>query len=246
MTGRAGTRAHTYSRPLSGSPDDLNIVLRVIKRRAESSDCASVFFTRPRGLVFDAGDWLDIRFLEPELAVGRTYSFSSAPTERDLRITYRRGVSSFKRRLDRVDRGDTMLITQYGSNGFLLDRGTPAVMIAGGIGIAPFRSMIKDVIDQGEDVPIIVIHINRGDAPFHQEFVAWSRERADLEVHHLSSATRGRLTMDTLRQVVAGRRLMEATFYVAGPPAMVTTTLKVLSGIGVAVADIKTDSFDGY
>lgn len=236
----------TYGGAPNRSPDDLDIVLRVIERRQESSDCVSIFFDRPIGLVFNAGDWLDIRFLDPDLAIGRTYSFSSAPTEDDLRITYRQGSSPFKKRIEQVVPGETMLITQYGSNGFLLDRRSPAVFIAGGIGIAPFRSMIKDVIDHGDDVPITVVHVNRTDAPFGHELSGWGREYRDLEVHHVSTATGGRLTMDRVRSLVPAGRLAASMFYVAGPPAMVSATERHLSGLGIVPAAIKTDSFTGY
>ena len=168
-----------YRGALNGSPDDLNIILPVIGKHRDSSDCMSIVFDRPQGLSFNAGDWLDIRFPDFDLAVGRTFSFASAPTEADLRITFRIGRTPFKRRLEAVVAGETLLVTQYGSNGFLLDRGSPAVFLAGGVGIAPFRSMIKDVIDHRDQVPMTLIHVNRTeDAPFREELLGWCDEHA--------------------------------------------------------------------
>lgn len=184
----------TYRGAPNGSPDDLNIVLHVIGRRQESSDCESVFFNRPRGLTFEAGDWLDIRFPSPDLAVGRTYSFASAPTEPDLRIAFRKGRTPFKRRLEEVEPNDTLLVTQYGSNGFVLDRRFRAVFIAGGIGIAPFRSMTKHAIDRADNLPITIIHVNRtDDAPFKEELLGWRDDHGHLDVHHVSTAATRRI-----------------------------------------------------
>jgi hypothetical protein len=45
---------------VGGSPDDLSIALRVSGRRAESADCDSLVFARPRGLDYQAGDWVDV------------------------------------------------------------------------------------------------------------------------------------------------------------------------------------------
>lgn len=236
-----------YKGALNGSPDDLDIILRVIAKRQDSSDCMSIVFHRPQGLAFNAGDWLDIRFLDPDLAIGRTFSFASAPTEADVQIMFRIGRTPFKRRLEAVVAGETLLITQYGSNGFLLDRGSPAVFLAGGVGIAPFRSMIKDVIDHRDRVPITLIHVNRtDDAPFKDELVAWRDQHAQLVVNHVTSAAKGRLTIEGLRALIARSRGSDAVFYVAGPPGFVTATTDLLARVGVGPDQIKRDSFTGY
>jgi ferredoxin-NADP reductase len=93
---------------------DVNISLRIKELRRESSECLSIVFEKPRGLTFEAGDWLDIRFPVPEFPVGKTYSFASAPTEPDLMISFKKGQSPFKKALANVQPGETMLITQYG------------------------------------------------------------------------------------------------------------------------------------
>lgn len=236
-----------YKGALNASPDDLNIILRVLGKRRESSDCMSVVFARPQGFSFSAGDWLDIRFIDPDLAVGRTFSFASAPTETDLQITFRIGRTPFKRRLEAVAAGETLLITQYGSNGFLLDRSSPAVFFAGGVGIAPFRSMIKDVIDHRDMVPMTLIHVNRThDAPFKEELLGWRDEHAQLVVDHVTSAAKGRLTIERLRELIARPRGSDPVFYVAGPPGFVTATTDLLSRVGVGPHKIKRDSFTGY
>jgi len=230
-----------------GSPDDLNIVLRVIERRTESSDCESLVFTRPRGLEYHAGDWVDVRFLPVELAVGRTFSFTSAPTEPDVWITYRRGITPFKRALDRAAPGDTLLITQHGSNGFIRRPRTPAVFIAGGVGIAPFRSMIRDAVDRGDSAGITLIHVNRTqDAAFRQELTELAARRSWLKVHHVATVDDGRLTAKLLRSLAADISEGRARVYIAGPPAMVTSTERLIEALDVAPHRVLTDSFTGY
>lgn len=137
--------------------EDVNIVLPIKELRHETNECMSIVFERPQGLTFDAGDWMYLRFPVPEFPVGKTYSFASSPTEPDLMITFRKGVSPFKKALENVQPGETMLITQYGSNGFLLDRRYPSVFLAGGIGIAPFRGMIKELVDSHTALDILLL-----------------------------------------------------------------------------------------
>lgn len=226
---------------------DLNICLRITERREEAPDCLSLFFEKPRSFTYAPGDWMDIRFPTPEFPVGRTYSFASSPTEPDLRITFKKGVSSFKKRLENVRPGETMLITQYGSNGFVFDRQHASVFIAGGVGITPFRSMLKELVDTDTHVPIELVYQNRtADFPFRAEFDEWTRTYLSLTTHYLATETEGRLTRATLQRLLPGIASQQPMTYVAGPPGMVDKAAALLRELGIDNDDIKTDRFDGY
>ncbi|MHB8871810.1 MAG: hypothetical protein ACYC5G_05135 [Candidatus Doudnabacteria bacterium] len=96
------------------SNTDLNIVLRIKELRHEAQDYLSIVFEKPRGFTYEPGNWMDIRFPLPEFPVGKTYSLASSPTEPNLLITFKKGVSKFKKALENVKPGDTMLITRLG------------------------------------------------------------------------------------------------------------------------------------
>ncbi len=226
---------------------DLDIVLRIIERREEAPDCLALRFARPPGLTYRPGDWLDIRFPTPAFPVGRTYSFASAPTEPNVQIAFKRGVSPFKRCLERAVPGETMLITQYGSNGFLLDRRSPAVFIAGGVGITPFRSMLKELIDTDARIPVTLIYQNTtAGFPFTAELDTWARDYPALDTHYVATATAGRLTQPLLRQLLPDLAARQPLAYIAGPPGMVEHAARLLVALGQDGADIRTDRFDGY
>ena len=226
---------------------DLNIQLRVTERREESWDCLSLFFERPRGLEYQPGDWMDIRFPTPEFPVGRTYSFASSPTEPSLRITFKKGVSPFKRRLERAAPGETMLITQYGSNGFRLDRRFASVFVAGGVGITPFRSMLKELVDTGANIPITLIYQNHtDDFPFKHELDNWTHAYPSLTTRYVATKADGRVTQQTLQRLLPDLAERQPMSYIAGPPGMVERTERLLAALGIAADDIKTDRFDGY
>jgi ferredoxin-NADP reductase len=235
------------SSPPGGSPTDENIVLRVLDRRVESSDCDSLVFARPRGLQFQAGDWVDLRFLTEDLAVGRTFSFSSAPTEPELWITYKHGVTPFKRALDEAKAGDVLLITQYGSNGFVRRAGRAATFIAGGIGIAPFRSMIREAADTGDDTEIRLVQVNRDpDMPFGGELADIAAAHPWLDLRQHVTARDGRLTAKALAGLAPQIGPDGPDVYVVGPPAMVDATERHLKALGVDPERTFTDRFDGY
>lgn len=190
---------------------------------------------------------MDIRFPTPEFPVGRTYSFASSPTEPDLRITFKKGVSPFKKRLENARPGETMLITQYGSNGFVFDRRHASVFIAGGVGITPFRSMLKELVDTDTHLPIELVYQNRtADFPFRAELDEWARTYLSLTTHYLATETEGRLTRAALLRLLPGITSQEPMTYVAGPPGMVDKAAALLRALGIDNDDIKTDRFDGY
>lgn len=226
---------------------DLNIPLHITEVREEAQDCRSILFEKPGEVTYEPGDWMDIRFPTPEFPVGRTYSFTSAPTEHHLQITYKKGVSPFKRRLESATPGETMLITQYGTNGFRLDRRYRSLFIAGGVGITPFRSMIKALIDTGAEANIEVVYQNHtDDFPFTNELDAWRRAYPCLKVHYVATGIERRLTEQTLLRLLLTIRERQAMYYIAGSPGMVDRAEKILVEIGVDHDDIKTDRFDGF
>ena len=238
-----------YPNPPGGAPSDLDIVLRAKEQRVESSDCLSVLFQKPRGFAFAAGGWIDIRFLSPDLATGRTFSLSSSPTEPDLQITFKRGVSPFKERLQATKPGDLALITQHGTNNLVFDKRRPAVFIAGGVGIAPFRSMLKEAVDNRDRLAITLIYITRAadDAPFTGEIEIWKHDWPELTTHYVSTRRDGRVTRAMLEAFAgSAAEVAQSRFYVAGPPSMVASTETLLGQLAVPADQIRKDPFEGY
>ncbi len=234
------------------SDNDLNIPLIVKELRREAADYLSIVYEKPRGFTFEPGMWMDIRFLSEELSIGRTYSLSSSPTEPDLMITFKKGITKFKKSMESVEPGDVMLITQYGSNGFRVDRKSNSVFIAGGVGIAPFRSMIKEGIDYKDVLNTNLIYVNRtDDLPFRRELEQWQETDRSLSVRYVVSSREGRLTEAKLRRYLERSDISDIAeakykYYVAGPPGMVDSFERMLLSLEIVQDSILTDSFRGY
>lgn len=227
------------------SNTDLNIVLKILELKQETQDYFSIRFERPRNFHYEPGDWMDIRFPLEDFPVGKTYSFASSPTENDLLIAFKRGVSNFKKALEQVKPGDTMLITQYGSNGFLLNKKYKSLFIAGGIGITPFRSMIKEAVDLKRQLDIILIFVNHNESfPFQNDLDLWQKTLLLLQVNYVDTGKQGRLTKEKLLQLIPD--ISDRMNYVAGPTAMVQRIKNILNSIGIGRNDIQIDDFEGY
>src|SRR5437763_835279 len=139
---------------------------------------------RPPGFAFETSQ--AVRLILPRGM--RPLSIASGPTRPHLDLAVRRSESEFKQDFFALKPGDPVrLVGPRGS--FLLDRARPAVMIAGGIGITPFRSMLQTVVDERIATPIRLLWSNREAAPFRDEIDALAAAAPDVSVTH----TDGRL-----------------------------------------------------
>lgn len=223
-----------------------NIELIVKRLTAQTPKYWSIDFHRPNNFQFEAGDWVDIAWLNQELAGGKTYSLSSSPTEPDLTITFREGLSPLKRALVAVQPGAQLRITQYGNDyGFQLRENKSSVLIAGGVGVAPFRSMLKEMYDQRSKHTVQLIYLNQNDDfLFRKELELWSSALPNLTVHYVATKELSRKKREKLiTSIIADTNRQ---FYISGPPGMVTSSVTLLETVGVNKRHIKTDVFGGY
>lgn len=169
----------------------------------------------------------------------RDLSIASAPEELPLlTLALRDGESPFKVALQEMRIGAHAEI--HGPKGIftLPEDPTPSLcFIAGGIGITPFRSMVRHLVAQGESRAVSLYYYNHSDerAAFIEEFTALG-QRLRLQ-SYIGSVTESSLPL----QVEAG-----AQWYIAGPPPMVSSAYRALHVHGVESARIHMESFTGY
>ncbi len=218
-----------------------NFALTTIEVRKESASCWSIVFERPAHFEYAPGDWIDLCF-NGDI---KTFSFSSSPTEPNLMITYKEGLSSFKSRLHALKKGDRVDVYQYGNSGFELDHSYDAMIIAGGVGIAPFRSMVKFAIDHNIKIDMIVLYASKtDDFPFYDELCEWSARYSFLNVEWYDTKLKGRLKKKMIFTLAPLKK--GYLYYIAGSPAMVQNIETFLFDSGVSEKDVMDDEFRGY
>ncbi|MCX6782572.1 MAG: FAD-binding oxidoreductase [Candidatus Levybacteria bacterium] len=179
----------------------------------------------------------------------RYFTLASSPTEED---TIRIGVkfypngSSWKKSLLAMQTGDEIVASQL-SGEFTLpkDQSKKLVFIAGGIGITPFRSIIKYLMDRKESRVITLIYSvkTETDAVYMDLFNQASREIGLKSIVNVSDRT-GFITGEMVTKEVPDYK--ERIFYLSGPHRMIDGFKKTLSDLGVLSNQIKTDYFPGY
>src|SRR5205085_724647 len=114
----------------------------VLEKKWENKNVFSLVFKKPKNYFFYPGQYIDLEL--PVKDTSRTFSFSSSPTENYLMLTAKKGVTSYKKYMENIKPGQSFETTPPIGT-FTLDDSQKAVFIAGGVGIAPFRSIIKYV-----------------------------------------------------------------------------------------------------
>jgi len=131
------------------------------------------------------------------------------------------------------------------------------VMLAGGIGVTPFRAMAEDAVARSLPYDISLIHSNRTpeETPFLHDLKRWMT--AHGRFNYLPTMTRmeqssvpwlgerRRVDAPFLDAVLDDHRA-EAMYMAAGPPRFVRAAKEALLAVGVPEARIQVDEFDGY
>ncbi len=221
-----------------------------------AADSYDFIFRSPRKLAFQAGQYLEwtIGLDHPDNRGNRRYfTLASAPTEEEVRlgVKFYAEPSAFKRALGAMKPGDTIQAAQVaGSFTLPHDRTAKLAFIAGGIGITPFRSMLRTLIDQDEERPITVLYgASSPEDIAYRDVLDMAEDRLGIRtVYAVSRGAgpghhRGPIDAKLVREAIPDYR--ERTFYISGSGAMVAAMRTMLIGMGVHRMRIKTDFFPG-
>ncbi len=186
----------------------------------------------------------------------RYFTIASSPTEPTIRLGVRMypNASTFKSTLATLSPGDTLIAGQLAGD-FVLpeDKKQKLVFIAGGIGVTPFRSMIKYMLDTNEKRTITLMYSNKTASEIaYKELFEEAAEKLGIKnVYTLTdeipkdwSGRTGFISRTMIEEEVQDH--LESMFYISGPQAMVATFEKTLSEMGIPKSHIKTDFFPGF
>lgn len=218
-------------------------------------------FEKPPGFAFKAGQALAWTLIDPpetdDEGGMRNFSIASAPGEADLMIATRMRDTAFKRVLKGMAAGGRVSL-RGPSGSFTLDPADarPAVFLAGGIGVTPFVSMLRDAAQRRLERDLWLFYSNRRpeDAAFLDELARLPERHARIHfvgtmVEMEKSARPWKGETGFLDRAMLERHLKTLAgkvYYIAGPPGLVEAMQKMLTEAGVAEDAIHTDEFFGY
>ncbi len=208
-------------------------------------------------LTYQAGQYLTIDLaVEDPRGKRRPFTISSSPTEKGfVTITTRIGPSPFKQALNTLEIGTKVQIrAPFGNFVLPLDHPNPVAMLAGGIGITPFRSMIKFASDNKLRIPITLFYSNRtpSDIPFKIECDNLCQLNHYFKVAYTVTESEG-ANWDGLTGFIDHKMIKNnvsdianSIFYICGPPAMVEAMQENLQTLNIPEERIRIEKFSGY
>lgn len=237
----------------------IKLILKGVRKNQIGPDIIDFIFPLQKNIAFSPGQYMEwtLPHKNPDSRGNRRYfTIASSPTEQNIRLGvkfYLEG-SSFKKALANLDQ-DTSLTGSQLCGEFTLpkDPSKKCVFIAGGIGITPYRSIIKYLLDTNEKRDIIVLYSNKvaSEIMYRDVFDSALSRLGIKTVYTLTEQAPpdwkgriGRIGAKMISEEIPdyGERL----FYLSGPHSMVNAFEQALLGMGVGKKNIKIDFFPGF
>lgn len=232
--------------------------LKLIKQETIANQTILFTFEKPEGFQFQAGQYGGFTLINPEFTddhgITRRFSLISAPDDPSLCIATRIQTSAFKRNLQNMQPGQEIKFAGPTGN-FILheDPAIPAVLIAGGIGLAPFYSMIKHTLVHQPQRKIHLFYGNQtlADSALMNELNKLAENHphftftpALANPHPEWEGESGFITDSMLAKYIAD--LDQPIYYVCGSPAMVAAMQQTLQDLQIPGERVKVEDFPGY
>lgn len=251
-----------------------DLVLPVIEKRQQTADVMSIRFGIKRtDFSYTAGQFLRVTLdgVADPRGPSRFFSFASSPTEKGfIAVATKISQSPFKQKLATLREGDAIPMQgPFGRFTLVDDVNKQHIFLGGGIGITPFRSMLRYATDKKLPHRITLLYSNQTpeDIVFKEDLEKIAAENPNITIvntitrppdqsttnnitmqqfnnNALWKWEKGRINEDMVKKYA--QDLASAIFYVCGPPSMAEALRGLVKDMGVSEDNIKVERFTGY
>jgi ferredoxin-NADP reductase len=213
---------------------------------------------KPEGFQFLAGQFCSITLPSAGFADDKGlrsgFSIASTPLESELIFATRLSDSAFKKTLSDLAVGSVVAIEgPFGSFTLPEDTSSPIILLAGGIGVTTFRSMVKHAADTSTGHRMTLFYSSRvpEDAVFLDELQKLADTHINIDL--IVTITRpeqssirwsgltGRLSAAMIKS--SCKEWANAIYFMAGPPAMVGTMQQILDEMTIPPDRVRTEKW---
>lgn len=237
------------------------LMLKLKEKIKIGADIIDFLFIPNSKIAFIPGQYMELTFSHknPDSRGNRRYlTIASSPTENDLRfgVKFYPNGSSFKKNLILLDENQELVAGNLAGD-FTLpkDLNEKLVFIAGGIGVTPFRSIIKYLIDTNQARSIILLYSNKtADEIVYSDIFDQAEQQLGIKtVYTLTDQTNlpvnwtkevGRVNATMIQKQIPDYN--QRLFYLSGTNAMVSQLNDMLLNMGIKKNRIKKDFFPGF
>jgi ferredoxin-NADP reductase len=236
-------------------------VSKLMNRVEVAQDTIAFHFEKPMGFDFKPGQSVDLTLMNPPETDSegdtRTFSIASAPFENQLVFATRMRDTAFKRSLRNIALGTAVkMASATGSFTLHKNAAKPAVLLAGGIGITPFFSIVRQADHDHAPHRLHLFCSNHRpeDTPFLDTLQELEKSNPNFKLictmTDMAKSTKewkgetGLVDKGMLLRHLT--TLQGPIYYIAGPPTMVAGVRKMLVAANVDEDDIRAEDFAGY
>ncbi len=231
------------------------------KLRITPDSADFIFKTNRKNFAYEPGQYMEWTLPHEKTdsrGNRRYFTLASSPTEEDVRIgvKFYGTSSSYKDALMHMSR-ETPIVASQVAGDFVLpkDSRVKLVFIAGGIGVTPYRSMVKYLLDTKENRTITMLYSARTINDFAYKDI-FEQARHELSMNTLYVVTdeaveapnkymrTERINTEMIKREVSDYQ--DRLFYISGTQSMVKAIQGMLKDIGVPSHHVKIDYFSGY
>ncbi len=220
----------------------------VTARRLIADNILEVTLDRPDSFAFAAGQYFQVGIRRPRhrdrRGSSRVFSIASSPNQRhQITFAFRRSPSGFKRTIEDAPIGSpVMLAGPYGFMTLTQVARRPRILVASGIGITPFLSMIRFASEESLDVPLTLVYSNSSRQ--HAAYLDELQRYADQNPNFTLRTCFGNSAEPELARAHAQQP--DASWLLSGAPARLERANETLRRLGVDDRRIVAEEFLGY
>ena len=229
-------------------------------RKEEIAEGTMAFYVeKPQDFSFTSGQHATFQILQPketdEEGDSRTFSFITVPSDNEVGFATRMRDTAFKRNLKNAPEGMEIAIKNpRGSLVLPTEVKRSLVMLAGGIGITPLISMIREASLQKSQQKITLFYANRtiAQTAFYTQLEQLTKENPNFrfipvmtqEDPSLWKGETGHVTKELVQKYISDTD--NTLFYLAGTTGMVSAMTQLLSDAGIDSLFIKSEDYGEY
>ena len=196
----------------------------------------------------------------------RHFTVLSSPTEDFIMLTTRIRDSPYKQRLASLEKGTRLRLETHRRICNTEDYSKTAIFIFGGIGVTPFRSMVKYATDYSYHLKIIMFDSNKNNENvlFKKEFDEWTNLDKNIDIIYTLTGRKttqeqqsstmivrkgefGRIDKAMVLRFMDSSTLKDSLFYICGPPNMLKSMESLIQEeLKIPKEKIKVEEFTGY
>lgn len=188
----------------------------------------------------EAGQFIMVRFIAKGFwSQAHPFSLSRVPNDGQWRLSIK-AVGDFTSKIPTLPVGTRIIIEgPLGRFTTGYAKSNDVLLIAGGIGITPLRSLFEQFTKDGRKIDLIYAARSENDFALKDELDQLATQNA--RVHYMPEDRVGRLDADSIKQLVSD--ISNRAIYLCGPPPMMQSLRRQLNEIGIKKSQIFYEKF---